>query len=146
MQCTNQWLMLWSLIILSANTTLVGNTACDAAAKLQHNGCLFTKSEHTLLLIQHHTFSSAHPTGTIHCVSDVEYLPSQRFFYHSQPHSHSNKSEVASRLQKKKKKPVRLHARGELSVLFPLTSLKAWHWRSPTVAKSFWLNSLEWNV
>lgn len=87
----------------SPNTTPAENTACDAAAKLQYNGCLFAKSNHTLLLIQPYTFSSVHPRGTIHCVSDVEYLPLPAFLLQlptTLSLLHADKSAVASCLQK----------------------------------------------
>lgn len=80
---------------------------CDAAARLQHNGCLYSKLNHTLLQRERCTFSSVHPRGTIHCVSDVEYLSSQPFSQLSAALTllHSDKSKVVSWV-KKKKRPV----------------------------------------
>lgn len=101
----------------------------DTAAKLQYNGCLFTKPNHTLLLTQPCTFSSVHPWGAIHCVNDAECLPSHPS---SQPASHFYSSQASATLALLRfatllEKPVGLNTQGLLSLLFLLTCPRARH-------------------
>lgn len=80
---------------------------CDAAAKLPHNGWLFSKRNHTLPRRERSTSSSVHPRGTIHWATDVEYLSSAIFtaLRHTRTPTLRQVSGTLMGLKKKKKKP-----------------------------------------